>query len=186
MKRFVRRTWNALLAFAEKRLTDITGDFWFDWPRFLSWSGLVALPLVATLHVVQAITIRRGGPLGLIVIVSASLIAAALLALQEWALWQTHLDATKRRPYIVVALMFAMTVSFCTEAFAGVTLWLASSGWVIAHGPMPSLWTAERVYLWHLIDSVTCCRLRRRSVWRSHWCSAAASAALSSSCSRSF
>ena len=153
MSYFARR-YDALRVTMDEHLAGITRDLWWEWPRFMRWSVLIALLLVAALHLLQAITIHPGSVVGSVVVAGALAVAMTFVGLQAWTLWQTRLDATQKRPYVVALLLSALTISLCTEAFAGLTSWLWSRGWLTSHASDPSLWTAERFYLWHLLDSL--------------------------------
>src|SRR6266481_430320 len=105
MSHFARRYYDALRSFMDKRLAGVTADLWWNWPLFLRSSVLIAVLLVAAIHVIQTSTLRPGSILGSFIVAGVMAFAVALVALQAWTLWLTRLDATQKRPYVVALLI---------------------------------------------------------------------------------
>ncbi|MFG3690794.1 hypothetical protein [Micromonospora sp. NPDC047740] len=128
-----------------------------------TWLRLFALVMVATVGVVALLRLGLtaavgGGPVARWVAASvAALLASVLLIVVVRNVIISLVEPAHRRSLLLAFLTAAAAVMVSVEAFAAITAAMA--------GGDADLWAIERLYMWHLVDSVPLLDIAGRLEW---------------------
>lgn len=140
-------------------LTDTEEGVEDRWFPVLCVGSLAALTLVGFLRLLRL----AQAWVGITVAVTLSVLSIVLMV---WVYWQMQVDARDRTPFVIALLSGLAALCVCVEAFASLTASLWQAGALSASGAVePSLWTAEKYYVWHLLDGVPLVKIPSSVNW---------------------
>ncbi|MFJ8578380.1 hypothetical protein [Micromonospora sp. NPDC093277] len=150
-------TFDAWRDHAEVRLDAAADESLRSWLRLFAWAMVATVGVVALLRLVLTAAVG-GGPVARWVAASvAALLASVLLIVVVRNVIISLVEPAHRRSLLLAFLTSAAAVMVSVEAFAAVTAAMADGD--------SALWAIERLYLWHLVDSVPLLDIAGRLEW---------------------
>ncbi|GAA1833558.1 hypothetical protein GCM10009682_59920 [Luedemannella flava] len=149
--------YDALIDQARRRLDETAGGPLKSWLRPILVALAVTIGLVLALRLILT-ALTAGGSAGRWAgAVLASVLALILLVVVIRNVVISLIEPDERRLLLLALLTSVAAVLIGVEAFATLTVALADQG--------GALWTVERFYLWHLVDSVPLLEIPQRLGW---------------------
>ena len=148
----LERRRRALLAQVDRFLDAEAERYSQAWGKRLAQSTAVGLITAVVLHFAIVATLPHRGPLRTVVL-STILVAGLVLSVTLVVLYWSARYRPGSRHYALAALAGALTAAVAIEAFSAghLLLWRAHA---VSGDGHPSLWHVERLYGWHLLNSV--------------------------------